>query len=277
VPEVPVTTIVPVPAGALLAAVMVSMLVPVVLGGLKDAVIPVRRPLIVKFTELLKLLIPVTVIVVLALEPWMMVRRGIEAAIEKSGGGGTVTATVVVWTRLPEVPVIVRVPEPIAAQLTAFNVSTLPVVVVAGLNDAVTPEGRPLTLRFTAPLKPLRSAIATVVLPLVLRGMVRLVGVPDNEKSGVMTVRAIVAVWVKLPEVPVMVRAAGPTVAMLDAVRVKRLVLVVLEGLKDAVTPPGSPLTARFTAPLNPLRSITATVLPPLPPWPTLTDEAESA
>jgi hypothetical protein len=157
------------------------MLVPAVLDGLKDAVIPVRRPLIVKFTELLKLLIPVTAIVVLALDPWGMVRRGIEAAMEKYGFAITVTGTVVVWTRLPEVPVMVRVAEPLSAQLTAFNVSALPVVVVAGLNDAVTPEGRPLTLRFTAPLKPLRSAIAIVVLALPAYGIVTLPGVADNE------------------------------------------------------------------------------------------------
>jgi hypothetical protein len=61
--------IVPELAVALLAAVMVSTLVPVVLAGLKDAVAPVGRPLIVRPTELLKLFSPVTVIVLLSLLP----------------------------------------------------------------------------------------------------------------------------------------------------------------------------------------------------------------
>lgn len=48
--------------------------------------------------------------------------------------------------------------------------------------------------------------------------------------------------------------------------RVRMLVPVVLAGLKDAVTPAGRPLAARFTAPVNPFRSITAIVLVPLLP-----------
>ena len=39
-------------------------------------------------------------------------------------------------------------------------------VVVLELNDAVTPSGMPVAVRLTAPLKPLRSATAIVLLAL---------------------------------------------------------------------------------------------------------------
>ena len=57
-----------------------------------------------------------------------------------------------------------------------------------------------------------------------------------------MTVSVKVAVWVRLPDAPVTVTVAGPTVAALEAVNVSALVVVALAGLKDAVTPAGSPL-----------------------------------
>jgi hypothetical protein len=82
-------------------------------------------------------------------------------------------------------------------------------------------------------------------------------------------------VWVRLPEMPVTVTTAGPTVALLDAVSVKVLVLVVLEGLKDAVTPAGRPLADKLAAPENPPMSVRATVLMPLAPWTTAAGEAE--
>jgi hypothetical protein len=57
-----------------------------------------------------------------------------------------------------------------------------------------------------------------------------------------------------LPDVPVMVTVVGPPAAAEPlAVRVKVLVLVVLVGLKDAVTPLGSPEAAKATLPLKPL------------------------
>lgn len=72
--------------------------------------------------------------------------------------------------------------------------------------------------------------------------------------------------WRRLPEIPVTVTVAEPTVAVAEAVRVRVLELVVLAGLKDAVTPAGRPLAARLTAPLKPFRSITLMVLAPLLP-----------
>jgi len=85
-------------------------------------------------------------------------------------------------------------------------------------------------------------------------------------------------VWLNVPEVPVMVTVAGPVVAVLLAVSVSVLVLVVLAGLKLAVTPAGKPEADRLTLPVNPLVGVTVMVLVPLPPCVTVTlaGEAES-
>jgi len=61
-----------------------------------------------------------------------------------------------------------------------------------------------------------------------------------------------VVVFVKLPEVPVMVTVNVPVVAVLFAVRVSVLVLVVLLGLNDAVTPVGRPEADKLTLALKP-------------------------
>jgi hypothetical protein len=82
-------------------------------------------------------------------------------------------------------------------------------------------------------------------------------------------------VCVRLPEVPVIVTVAAPTVAVFAAINVSVLDVVALAGLNDAVTPAGKPLAARLTEPLKPLSGVTATVLLPLAPWAILTGEAD--
>ena len=72
---------------------------------------------------------------------------------------------------------------------------------------------------------------------------------PPVPVTGLVTVRAMVAVWLSVPLVPVTVMVADPSVAVLEAVNVKVLVEVVDAGLKLAVTPAGSPLAARATVP----------------------------
>ena len=66
-PDLPVTVRVDVPVAAALLAVSVSTLMPVVLGGLKEAVTPVGRPDAAKLTLPLKPFWPVTVIVLAVL------------------------------------------------------------------------------------------------------------------------------------------------------------------------------------------------------------------
>jgi len=67
------------------------------------------------------------------------------------------------------------------------------------------------------------------------------------------TVSEIVVPLDKFPDVPVIVTVAVPVAAVLLAVSVNVLALVVLAGLKDAVTPVGKPDADRLTLPLNPL------------------------
>jgi hypothetical protein len=103
---------------------------------------------------------------------------------EKSGARFTVNASVAVWLRLPEVPVIVTVAVPVAALLLAVSVSVLLVVAEAGLNDAVTPLGKPDADRFTLDVNPFCGTILTVLVPLVPRVIGKLAGEAEKLKSG---------------------------------------------------------------------------------------------
>ena len=80
-------------------------------------------------------------------------------------------------------------------------------------------------------------------------------------------VRLNVAVWLSEPEVPVIVTEAVPVVAVLLAVSVSVLVLVVLDGLNEAVTPLGRPEADKATLPLKPFTPVTVIVSVPLAPW----------
>src|SRR5215471_13890116 len=73
---------------------------------------------------------------------------------------------VVVFVKLPEVPVIVT-------------------VAGVGLNDPVTPLGRPDTDRATLPAKPSCGVIATVLVPPPPCVITRLVGHAESVKLGV--------------------------------------------------------------------------------------------
>ena len=74
----------------------------------------------------------------------------------------------------------------------------------------------------------------------------------------------IVAEFVRALALPVMVTAKLPILAALLTVKVSVLVLLVLVGLKDAVTPLGSPETDKLTLPLKPFCGVTVIVLVPL-------------
>lgn len=89
-----------------------------------------------------------------------------DTEIVKLGSAVTVRVSVVASTVEPLVPVTVIVAAPTVAVFEAVKVSVLPAdpVTEAGLKLAVTPVGRPLTVKATVPLKPL---IAETVTPLV--------------------------------------------------------------------------------------------------------------
>jgi hypothetical protein len=75
---------------------------------------------------------------------------------------------------------------------------------------------------------------------------------PDSVKLGALTLRETVVLAVRDPDVPVIVNVAVPGVAVPLAVSVRTLLPLVGLGAKEAVTPLGSPVTARFTLPVNP-------------------------
>jgi hypothetical protein len=66
------------------------------------------------------------------------------------------------------------------------------------------------------------------------------------------TVSEMVVLFDKLSDVPVMVTVTVPVAAVLLAFSVMVLVPEVLLGLKDAVTPLGSPDANKLTLPLKP-------------------------
>src|SRR5438445_11992471 len=75
------------------------------------------------------------------------------------------------------------------------------------------------------------------------------------------TVREMVVVFVKLPDEPVTVTVTVPVVAMLPADSVNVLVLAVLLGLNDAVTPLGIPDADKLKLPLTQLCGVTDIVV----------------
>jgi len=87
---------------------------------------------------------------------------------------------------------------------------------------------------------------------------------------GAAIVRLTGMVGERLPDVPVTVTVAVPGAAVPDAVNVITLVVAVLVGVNDAVTPEGKPVADKDTLPVKPFRGTTVTVLVALPPWPTL-------
>lgn len=105
-----------------------------------------------------------------------------------------------------------------------------------------------------------------VIVPLLPRAIVRLFGTAARVKfPRGLTVRAIVVVAVRLPEVPVMVTVAVPVFAVLLAVNATTLDEVAGFPLKNAVTPFGSPVAVNVTLPENPFTGTMLTVLVPLP------------
>jgi len=141
------------------------VLTPVVLLGLKDAVTPRARPDADKLTLLAKPFCAVMVMVEVTLPLRARLNEFGEAEIAKFGGATTVSETVVLCDNAPDLPVTVIVNAPALAVLLAVSVNVLELVVLAGLNDAVTPLGKPDAERLTLPLNPFNGLTAIVVVP----------------------------------------------------------------------------------------------------------------
>ena len=266
-PEVPVTLMVEVPTAAALEAVRVSRLEPVVGLVAKAAVTPEGRPVAARVTLPVNPLAGVTVMVSVALAPCVAETAEAVGAMVKLGDTLTVRLRVVEAVSAPEVPVMVMVAGPVAAELDAVRVTTLVAVAGLGAKEAVTPLGRPVADRVTAPVKPCAPVmvmVSAVLLPCVV--VIEGAEAARVKLGAMLTVRAMVVEAVRAPEVPVMVTVAAPVAAVLEAVSVSTLEPVVGLVAKAAVTPLGRPLAARVTAPVNPETSVTVTVSVPLVP-----------
>src|SRR5271157_564832 len=97
-----------------------------------------------------------------------------------------------------------------------------------------------------------------------------------------LTVKAMVALWLSEPEVPVTVTVAVPTVAVADAVSVRVEVALPFAGgvtglvENAAVTPLGRPVTLSVVALLKPFWLVMVIVLVPLPPCFTVREAGEA-
>jgi hypothetical protein len=175
-------------------------------------------------------------------------------------GAEICSGIVVVAFSNPLVPVTVNVYCPTAAELLAVSKSELLSVVGFGLQEAVTPTGKPDSARFTLPVNPYSgfTKIPDVVEEPGARE--NIVVCPWSVKDGARTCTGNVTVWVREPLVPVMVAFVVPSAVVLLAVSIRLLFPVVGFGLKDAVTPLGRPDTASFTLPVNPFSGFTPTL-----------------
>lgn len=206
-------------------------------------VIPVGRPEGVSETVPLKVGAAVTVRVVLAVAPRLMLRELGEKARVKLGVA-MVSVTMVVAVTLPEVPVMVMVWVPAAAVDAAVRVRVVlvPTPADAGLKVAVTPLGRPVAVYAMVPLKPLVPAEMMEEVPELGLEAMLIVEVPAVKvKPGTTTLRLMGVLTARTPEVPMMLMVAVAALAVGAAVRVRVVGVpwAVEAGLKVAVTPAG--------------------------------------
>ena len=134
--------------------------------GTNAAVTPVGRPVAVRVT--LPVNPPTSVTVIVLVPParvGVMVKLAGFGASVKPGPAVTVSDTVVVAVKLPDVPVTVTVEVPVAAEAATVSVSTLLVVDEVGLNAAVTPVGSPDAAKLTVPVNPFAGTTVIVLVP----------------------------------------------------------------------------------------------------------------
>src|SRR5882762_6315423 len=189
----------------------------------------------------------------------------------------TVRLILIECDRVPDLPLTLTLKVPVVAELPTVNVNVLAEAEAFGLKVAVTPVGRLDAEKLTLSVKPRIGLMVIVDVPVLPRATLRLLGDAERLKFGPrFTVRAIVVVCVRPPDVPVIVTVALPVVAVLLAVSVSVLVLVVLPGLNDPVTPFGRTEVDRLTLLLKPFVGLIVTVLAPLVPWVRVTLEGDA-
>jgi hypothetical protein len=184
VPDVPVTVMVEAPGAVELVVFKVRVLDAVALAALKDAVTPEGNPEAAKVTLPLKPFWALIAIALVAELPCAMLKVAGVAVRLNDGGPVIVSASLAVLVKLPDVPVIVIVAVPTAAELAAISVKVLVVVALTGLNDAVTPVGNPETLRFTALEKPCCAPTVMVLVPVAPGAIESVAAEEDKPKAG---------------------------------------------------------------------------------------------
>ena len=153
-PEVPLMVTVNAPVVAVLLAVSVSTLLPVVGLVPQTPVTPPGRLDAARVTLPVKLPTSVTVMVSVAVLPWVMARVDAEGASVKPVPG-MVRARVAELTSEPSVPVskTLYVPAGVLACDVKFTVTVPLALSDDGEKLAWTPEGRPLALSETLPVR----------------------------------------------------------------------------------------------------------------------------
>jgi hypothetical protein len=202
-PETPLTLMGKLPAVAVLLAVKVTRLVPAVFRAANDAVTPLGSPDADRITLLLKRFCGVTVTVPDAVAP-----RGSPRLAGSSDrvkfGAVIVSPMVVALVSAPEAPFTIAVYVSGVTVPLALKVRDVLAVVLDGLKTGVKPVGKPDTAKLTLPLKPFKPATLMVLLPLLVRAMVRLLGDDERLKLGTTTVSPMVVVLLRPAETPLM-------------------------------------------------------------------------
>ena len=186
----------------------------------------------------------------------------------------TVTDAVALWLTVPDVPVAVNVAVVAAAVEAAVSVKVElpPAVTVAGLNEPVTPAGRPDTESEMLCVLPFKAEVVTVYGTDPPAATVLLAGEIEMPKSGggggALTVSVTVVECVMLGEVPVTVSVYVPPAAVPEFTVSVELPPVVTEvGLKLALAPAGTPLTERLIVSATPVTTAVEMVLVPVAFW----------
>lgn len=239
---------------------------------LKAAVTPAGSPEAVSVTTPVKPLRGVTEMAVVPFPPWTTCRLAGVSVIAKSAGAVTVMVMATEDVTLPEIPLTVTCVALAAAAPVAFRVRVLLVVALAGLNDAVTPAGKPVAVRATAPVKPALGAMVMVVVPEPPVATFTFVDDEDRLKPGAAdTVRATVACAERDPAVAVMVNGAAPRVAVALAV------IFSVTPVNVAVTPAGNAPIVRAGVPVKPFSAVIVKLVLPEAPCVTLKLEGDAA
>jgi len=183
-PDVPITVTVDDPGAATLLAIKVSVLEAAVGFGLSKAVTPLGRAESDKETPPLKPFSGVTVIVLAWLPPCGMPRLLGDTERTNFGPALMVSETIVRVVKPPDVPKTVTVAVPVVAVLLAVRFSVLEAVAGFGLNEAVTPVGRPETDKLILPLNPFCGITVIVLAPVAPCAALTLLGDAERVKVG---------------------------------------------------------------------------------------------